>query len=98
MLLEDVLVGFVYLLAALLHVLFDSCLMKSLVERGVLSVDKDLAVFEPETLCRLLVEYDIQRDLLRVLRGEVGVLCQFLPRGSLSWILLHSLAEEFEAR
>ena len=64
LLLENVLVGFIYLLAALLHVLFDSCLMKSLVERWILGVYIDLAVFKSETLSRFLVEDDIKGDLL----------------------------------
>ena len=64
---EDILVGFIYLLAALLHVLFDSCLMESLVERWIFGVNKDLTVFKSETLSRLLVEDDIKGDLLLIL-------------------------------
>ena len=95
---KDVVQALVHLIPVLLDEPLHSLLMQPLVQRWVLSVDKDLAVGEGQALYRLLVEDDVQRDLLtRLRKREKRMVLHLLPRWPATWVLLHGLAEELEA-
>ena len=71
--------------------------MQPLVKSRVLCVDVDLTVGKLEALTRLFIEDDIERYLLAILAREEWMLHHLLPVRALRRILLHGLAEEFEA-
>ena len=83
----------------LLHIPFDSLLIKALIQGRVLAVYIDLVITELYPLSRLFSGQDVKSDfivLTVLIISEHGVLLHFLPARAKQWVILHRLVEKIK--